>query len=445
VRGEERLVVAHDRGLLLELLRHDLERVDEFGERDVLAIRKRIGDHRSIDARFLDARVLAIGRTDGRRRAQIVARRDLERPRAGRRLRGAARSQEQHACEAEPRHGGFGRSSPTEGFPRYTRRDMSRRLKTARLELVTATLQHVLIGLEDPTKLARLLGADLADAWPPRHANRSDLEALRDRLHKDPSAVDWGLRLVLRRDVEGRKPILVGAVTLSGAPDDGLTEIACGFAGEHAEPQLIAEALHAVMDWAFKDETLERMVAIGGLDGGVHNDLLLELRFTSAGAGDAAGTSRFVKLRETWLEEGPPSRRCPPLRAKDASEPIRGLPPVAKDVFLRFVDEPLRSMDEVRQEVRQYVASIEQAAENNPYIDDILARDIARVLGGLMDAVTEDTPELARRQIQAAARYFVTEEDGDSDLAIGGLDEDAAVANAVADHLGRDDLVSDMV
>jgi hypothetical protein len=99
----------------------------------------------------------------------------------------------------------------------------------------------------------------------------------------------------------------------------------------------------------------------------------------------------------------------------------------------------------MRHEVRDYVAMIEKTAENNPYVDDILARDIARVCEGLMEAVTEDTPELTRRQIQAAARYFVTEEDGDSDLAIGGLDEDAAVANAVAAHLGREDLLSDMV
>jgi RimJ/RimL family protein N-acetyltransferase len=443
VRGEERLVVAHDRGLRLELLRDGLEGIDELGERDVLAIGKRIGQHGCIDTRRDGGLAIELGR------AQIVARRNLvrqpESPRAGRLLRAAARSQDQHACEAEPRHGGFGRASPSEGFPRYTRLDMSRRLKTARLELVTATLQHVLIALEDPTKLARLLGADLADEWPPRHATRADFEQLRDRLHADPSAVDWGLRLVVRRDIEGRKPILAGVVALSGAPDDGLTEIACGFAGEHAQPDLVAEALHAAMDWAFKDETLERIFAIGGLDGGLHGDMLLELRFTSAGAGDAPGTSRFVKLRDTWLEEGPPSRRCPPLRAKDESEPIRGLPPVAKDVFLRFLAEPLRSIDDVRHDVRQYVSSIEKAAESNPYVDDILARDIARVLGGLLDAVTEDTPELARRQIQAAARYFVTEEDGDSDLAIGGLDEDAAVANAVADHLGRDDLVSDMV
>ena len=64
---------------------------------------------------------------------------------------------------------------------------------------------------------------------------------------------------------------------------------------------------------------------------------------------------------------------------------------------------------------------------------------------GLFDAVTDQTPEHTLRQIQAVARYFVTEEDGDSDLAIGGLDEDAAVANAIAEHLGREDLVSDLL
>jgi hypothetical protein len=199
------------------------------------------------------------------------------------------------------------------------------------------------------------------------------------------------------------------------------------------------------MDWAFKDEALERMIAVGGFPGGLSSDVLLELRFTAAGAGDVPDTARFVKLRETWLEEGPPSRRAPPLRPQDASEPIRALPPVAKDVFARLLDEPLRPLDELREEVRQYVAVLEHAAQDNPYVDDILARDIGRVCEGLLDAVTEETPELVLRQIQAAILYFVTEEDGDSDLSIGGLDEDAAVANAVACHLGREDLVSDMV
>ncbi len=329
--------------------------------------------------------------------------------------------------------------------PRYTASTMSRRLKTARLELVTATAQHVLIALEDPHKLARLLGADLADGWPPRHVGEEDLRQHLEWLHGHAGAAEWGLRFVLRRDVEGRKGLLIGVVHLSGPPDDGLTEIACGFVDGHRDPPLVAEAMHAVMDWAYKEEALERMIAIGGLPGGLSADLLLELRFTAAGAGDVPDTMRFVKLRETWLEEGPPSRRAPPLRPKDASEPIQALPPIAKDVFARLLEEPLRPVSELREEVRRYVGVIEQAAQENPYVDDILARDIARVCEGLLDAVTEDTPELALRQIQAAIRYFVTEEDGDSDLAIGGLDEDAAVANAVACHLGREDLVSDMV
>ena len=323
---------------------------------------------------------------------------------------------------------------------------MARRLRTARLDLVTATTQHVLIALEDGMKLARLLAAELATPWPPRHLGEAELRETLDQLHRNPAGVDWGIRFVLRRDIEGSKPVLIGAIVLGGPPTAaGLTEITYGLAEAHNDIDVAEEAMHAVMDWAFKEETLERVAAIGGVEGGPSAELLDRLNFTQAGAGTAPGTTQHVKMRETWLEEGPPARRCPPLRPQPARAAIPALPPVAKDVFAKLLKEPLRETEALRQEVRDYVVVIETAAKDNPYVDDILGRDIARVCEGLMDAILEDTPEITRRQIQAAARYFVTEEDGDSDLSIGGLDEDAAVANAVASHLGREDLVSDLL
>jgi RimJ/RimL family protein N-acetyltransferase len=322
---------------------------------------------------------------------------------------------------------------------------MARRLKTARLDLVTATTQHVLIALEDPMKLARLLAAELASPWPPPHLGEDELRETLDQLHRNPAGVDWGIRFLLRRDLAGSKPMLVGAIILGGPAKQGYTSITYGLAGGHDDASLAEEAMHAVMDWAFADEGLERLAAVAGETGGPTADLLDRLNFTPAGAGDDVGTTRYMKARQTWLDEGPPSRRCPPLRPKEASEPIKNLPPVAKKVFAQLLEEPLREIEDLRQEVRDYVVVIETAATENPYVDDILARDIARVCEGLLDAIVEETPDVTRRQIQAAARYFVTEEDGDSDLAIGGLDEDAAVANAIATHLGRDDLVSDMV
>jgi hypothetical protein len=124
--------------------------------------------------------------------------------------------------------------------------------------------------------------------------------------------------------------------------------------------------------------------------------------------------------------------------------PVAGIPKLARRVFERLLGEPLRDPEDLRREVVLYVNMLASAAADDPSVDHQLGRDIARTCEGLLMAIGDGTPEHARRQIQAAALYFVTEEDGDSDMAIGGLDEDAAVANAVALHLGRSDLVTSL-
>ena len=154
-------------------------------------------------------------------------------------------------------------------------------------------------------------------------------------------------------------------------------------------------------------------------------------------------TGRLVRTRAAWEADGPTYRKK--LVIQPADVPVAGIPKVAREVFDKLMKEPLRDPEDMRRECALYLGVIENAAESNPYVDNILGRDIARVCDALLEAIDDHTPEHTRRQIQAAARYFVTEEDGDSDLAIGGLDEDAAVANAVATHLGRDDLVSDLL
>jgi hypothetical protein len=145
--------------------------------------------------------------------------------------------------------------------------------------------------------------------------------------------------------------------------------------------------------------------------------------------------------RAAWEAEGPCLPH--PIVPQPSGAPIEGIPPVAREVFERLMVEPLRERDALAREVALYVEVIDNAAVDNPYVDNDLGRDIARVCNGLLEGWSTTLPEHTRRQIQAAVRYFVTEEDGDSDLVIGGLDEDAAVANAVAAHLGRGDLVVD--
>ena len=321
----------------------------------------------------------------------------------------------------------------------------ARRLTTQRLDLVTATAQHILVALDDPDKLGRLLGADVPANWPPPHIDDDELRAQLDGLHRGPDQMGWWLRyVVLRRGPEGG-PVVIGVTGLRGRPKNGVAEIGYSLVQEYRGKGLATEAVRTLVDWAFEHDDLQEVVAHTLPELAPSIRVLEKAGFVEVGPGTDKGTIRYRKTREMWGAEGPVSRRVPKLVPQPADVPIAGMPPVGKAVFTKLFDEALLDQDELRGQIRDHLARIQEAARENPYVDDILAKDIARVCEGLLDAVVDSTPEHTRRQIQAAGRYFVTEEDGDSDLAIGGLDEDAAVANAVARHLGRADLVSDLL
>lgn len=321
----------------------------------------------------------------------------------------------------------------------------ARRLTTQRLDLITATAQHLLVALDDISKLGRLIGADIPASWPPELLDDDALRYTLDQLHRGPDQIGWWMRYVVLRRGPDDRPLLVGTVGLKGRPKDGIAEVGYGIVHDQQRQGFATEATRALVDWAFEHDDIQHVVAetLPELDASLR--VMEKLGMVSMGDGAEVGTIRYGKPRAAWLAEGPAARRVPKLvpQPKDAS--VTGIPPVAKKIYDKLYGEPLRDADALRSEIREHVARITDAAKDNPYVDDTLARDIARVCEGLLDAVVESTPEHTRRQIQAAARYFVTEEDGDSDLAIGGLDEDAAVANAIAQHLGRGDLVSDLL
>jgi hypothetical protein len=119
------------------------------------------------------------------------------------------------------------------------------------------------------------------------------------------------------------------------------------------------------------------------------------------------------------------------------------IPPVARTTFEQLVREPLLSVAELREQLASHIVQIE-ATDPNVQVDKELGLAIARTCEQLIDQLGDDSDEERRRLVQAAVRYFVLDDDGDSDLAaIGGLDDDAAVCSAVASYLGRQDLELD--
>ena len=324
----------------------------------------------------------------------------------------------------------------------------ARRLMTERLVVATATNQHLLVELDDPSKLEPLVGGRVPESWPPETDDAEGLRKLMDQATRGGAReIGWWMRyVVLRRGPDGH-PVLIGRVGLEGPAKGGDVRVYCTLLPAFTGEGYGREAAGRLIDWALDHPGVQRVVAEPPISAEGWLKSLAELRFERDGDdfSDASrGHAHFVRRREAWLKDSIALRRgaklvCPP---RDAS--LAGIPTLARPVFERLLKEPLFDPEDMCREVKLYVEMLANAGEDNPSVDHELGRDIGRTCEGLLMAVTDATPEHARRQIQAAARYFVTEEDGDSDLEIGGLDEDAAVANAVAEHLGRSDLVTDV-
>lgn len=96
----------------------------------------------------------------------------------------------------------------------------------------------------------------------------------------------------------------------------------------------------------------------------------------------------------------------------------------------------------LRSELRSYLGGVVRRAREQPLLDLPMARDLADRCGALLDGLAADAPELHRRLVQAALRYFILDDDVESDTgSMTGFDDDAIVVDVVARAVGREDLI----
>lgn len=124
----------------------------------------------------------------------------------------------------------------------------------------------------------------------------------------------------------------------------------------------------------------------------------------------------------------------PALRTPlSATERVLGL--IDKDsgvILSELLQEPLMTSQELRAEVMGQMAKLEALKDFHENLDLDTARVVADRCGHLMGTVFEDGPEEERRLVQAAALYFVVDEDAESDFhSQHGFDDDLAVVEAV--------------
>ncbi len=121
-------------------------------------------------------------------------------------------------------------------------------------------------------------------------------------------------------------------------------------------------------------------------------------------------------------------------------ESLEGIPEAAMPLWKQLVNEPIRPVHALFKELRDYQQTISQRSQwRNADVDRDLANGLMDASLQMLSILKDDTAEDERRLVQAAVRYFIIEDDADSDLdSILGLDDDAQVVNAVLKHLGRE-------
>lgn len=118
---------------------------------------------------------------------------------------------------------------------------------------------------------------------------------------------------------------------------------------------------------------------------------------------------------------------------------MQALPARVGAVVERQFREDRSSPIELHRTVSEYRTGLEGAARDGRYIDVILATEVANLLHRLIDTLQGPVTPEHHRLVQAAVRYFVTEEDAESDRdSLIGFEDDRLVAAAVAEELGLD-------
>ena len=116
---------------------------------------------------------------------------------------------------------------------------------------------------------------------------------------------------------------------------------------------------------------------------------------------------------------------------------MEALPSRVATIVSGLFREALLSPLELRRMVSDYLVSIEVAARELDYLDSQRANHIATVCHRLIDTLDEPVEQDHERLVQVAVRYFVIDDDAESDTgSLIGFDDDGLVATIIARELG---------
>jgi RimJ/RimL family protein N-acetyltransferase len=134
---------------------------------------------------------------------------------------------------------------------------MSLLIQTERLDLFPCPPQVARAAYGGKRQMESLLGAQIAPDWLNKEA-RGLMTYYAQWLEHDPTMLGWGLWLLKLRS----ERIIIGSSGFKGKPDQfGQIEIGYGIGSSYWRQGYTFEAASALVDWAFQQPSVRRVVA----------------------------------------------------------------------------------------------------------------------------------------------------------------------------------------
>jgi [ribosomal protein S5]-alanine N-acetyltransferase len=150
---------------------------------------------------------------------------------------------------------------------------------TTRMRLVPATVALAQAELTDRSEFARLLSATVPDEWPPEILADA-LPIFLDWIKAAPDRVGWYVWYAMIRSPDKESDTLVASGGFKGPPQDSMVEIGYSVLPRFQSHGYATEMVQALIDWAFAQPGVSRIIAETTEDNTASMRLLRRLGFT---------------------------------------------------------------------------------------------------------------------------------------------------------------------
>lgn len=167
-------------------------------------------------------------------------------------------------------------------------------MKTKRLELIAGTSDLVRAQISDRERFALLLEARVARAREQEADHQETMENMAQALEKRPEQAGWWCWYFVLHNRVTRHRMLIGNGGFKGPPaDDGTVEIGYSLLQPYRNRGYTAEAVKALVSWAFEHPEVARVIAEARPGNTASVRVLQKAGFNEVGPGSQRNHIRF--------------------------------------------------------------------------------------------------------------------------------------------------------